>query len=126
MFYSKMLQHRFATAEELRLRGIEGEYLGAVVRSVIDAYYEINTDKPRENVLKCEGQFAAWWLRHRADFFRAPRALVADILDSVRSKAVQAGSVTVERITLGDWLASLEKKYGMRDAHDSEPSGSAE
>ncbi len=126
VFYSKMLEHRFATAEELRLRGIEGEYLGAVVRSVIDAYYEMNTDKPRENVLKCEGQFAAWWLRHRADFFRAPRALVADILDTVRSKAVQAGTLTVERITLGDWLASLEKKYGMREAHDSEPSGSAE
>ena len=126
MFYCKMLQHRFATAEELRLRGIEGEYLGAVVRSVIDAYYEINTDKPRENVLKCEEQFAVWWLGHRNDFFRAPRALVASILDTVRSKAVKTGVITVERISLGDWLASLEQKYGMRDAHDSEPSGSAE
>ena len=126
VFYSRMLEHRFATAEELRLRGIEGEYLGAVVRCVIDAYYEMNTDKPRENVLKCEEQFAAWWFEHRTDYFRAPRALVASIFDTVRSKAVQAGTVSVERITLGDWLISLEKKYGMRDAHDSEPSGSAE
>ena len=121
-----MLEHRFATAEELRLRGIEGEYLGAVVRCVIDAYYEMNTDRPRENVMNCERQFAAWWMLHRLDFFRAPRSLVADIFDTVRSKAVKTGVITVERITLGDWLASLEQKYGTRDGHDSQPSGSAE
>ena len=126
VFYSKMLEHRFATAEELRLRGIEGEYLGAVIRCVIDAYYEMNTDRPRENVMNCERQFAAWWMLHRLDFFRAPRSLVADIFDTVRSKAVKTGVITVERITLGDWLASLEQKYGTRDGHDSQPSGSAE
>ena len=112
VFYSKMLEHRFATAEELRLRGIEGEYLGAVARCAIDAYYEMNADSPRENVLKCEGQFAAWWLEHRADFYRAPRALVADIFSTVRAWAVRNRMATVERITLAGWLAGIERKYG--------------
>ena len=111
VFYSKMLEHRFATAEELRRRGIEGEYLGAVVRCAMDAYYEMNAEKPRENVLKCEGQFAAWWMDHRADFYRAPRKMIASIFTSVRTWAANAGLVTVERIALGEWLAMIERKY---------------
>lgn len=111
IFYSKMLEHRFATVEELDRRGIEGEYLGAVVRYTMDVYYEMNSDAPRENVMKCEGQFAAWWKDHRADFYRAPKNMVAGIYAKVRAWAEKNGLVTVERITLGDWLAMIEKKY---------------
>ena len=111
VFYSKMLKHRFATIEELKARGIEDEYLGAVVRCTIDAYYEMNTDKLRENVLRCEGKFAAWWLEHADDFDKAPRKVITNIYESVRAWAVKTGLVTVERITLGEWLEGLEKKY---------------
>ena len=111
VFYSKMLKHRFATAEELNRRGIEGEYLGAVIRCAMDVFFEMNADHPRENVTKCEGQFAAWWLEHRADYYRAPEKLIASIFGTVRAWAVKSGLVTVEKITLGDWLAMIEKKY---------------
>ena len=116
VFYSKMLEHRFATAEELLRRGIEGEYLGAVVRCTIDAYYEMNTEHPRPNVLKCEGQFAAWWLAHKDDFCRAPRDMLTTIFASVRAWADEHGLITIERITLSDWLARLEQKYGVRES----------
>ena len=115
VFYSKMLDHRFATAEELLRRGIEDEYLGAVARCAMDAYYEMNTEHPRPNVLKCEAQFAAWWKDHRADFCRAPRKMLADIFASVRAWAEQHGLVTIENITLWHWLAMIETKYGVRD-----------
>lgn len=115
VFYSKMLKHRFATAEELERRGIEGEYLGAVVRCAMDVYYEMNADKCRKNVRKCEEQFAAWWLDHRDDFYRAPRDMIASIFTTVRTWAANAGLVTVERITLGEWLEMIERKYGVSE-----------
>ena len=115
VFYSKMLEHRFATAEELCLRGIEGEYLGAVARCAMDAFFEMNAERQEENVLRCEGQFAAWWLAHRADFYRAPRRMLENIYESVREWANQHGLVSIERVTLGDWLSGLEQKYKMRD-----------
>ena len=113
VFYSKMLKHRFATAEELLQRGIEGEYLGAVVRCTIDAYYEMNTEHPRPNVLACEKQFADWWRTHKADFCRAPGRMLAEIYASVRAWADERGLGTIERISLGDWLAAIERKYGV-------------
>ena len=111
VFYSKMLEHRFSTAEELQRRGIENEYLGAVVRTVIDCYYEFTTEKATENIKKCEGQFAAWWQQHRASFMAAPAELMGGIMCSVRDNAVKSGACIVERVTLGDWLQSIEDKY---------------
>ena len=117
VFYSKMLDHRFATAEELRRRGIEGEYLGAVVRCTMDVYYEMNAERKRPNVLKCEAQFAAWWLEHRDDFYRVPKDIIASILSTVRAWAVKSGLVAVERITLDGWLTMIEQKYSKMPDH---------
>ena len=111
VFYSKMLEHRFSTAEELMRRGIEKEYLGAVVRTVIDCYYEFTTDKATENILKCEGQFAGWWREHRASFLSAPAEMLGSIMRNVRDTAVRSGACVVERMTLGDWLQYIDNKY---------------
>lgn len=111
VFYTKMLKHRFATIEELKARGIDDEYHGAVVRCTIDVFYEMNTDEPRENVARCEEQFAAWWLEHASDFDRTPKKVIVNIYESVRAWAVKTGLVTVEKITLGEWLGRIEQKY---------------
>ncbi len=71
----------------------------------------MNAERQRPNVLKCEPQFAAWWLEHRDDFYRAPRELAASVFSTVRAWAVKSGLVTVERITLDGWLAMIEQKY---------------
>ena len=112
VFYAKMLQHRFATAEELDRRGIEREYQAAVVRNAVDCYYEMNSDKATENVKKCEGMFAAWWMKNKAVFYTATAKLVGSIMNTVRANAYRTGACMVERVTLADWLAGIEKKYG--------------
>lgn len=124
VFYEKMLKHRFATVDELWRRGIENEYLGAVARTAIDSYYEMNAQPPRENVIKCEGQFADWWMDHRADFYRAPSGMVSGIFSSVRAWAEKRGLVTVETVTLAEWLGRLEREYG-GEQNETKPSGGA-
>ena len=111
VFYGRMLEHRFSTAEELQRRGIEKEYTGAVVRTVVDCYYEFTSDKSPENITKCEKQFAAWWKKHRAAFISAPAEMLGKIMSNVRETAVKSGACVVERVTLGDWLQSIDEKY---------------
>lgn len=108
-FYEKMLKHRIATAEELEKRGIEKEYMGAVVRTVVDCYYEFNSEKATENIMRCLPQFAAFWQRHKAAFRAAPRAMVACIMDTVRANAYKTGACTVEKIALPEWLDEIDR-----------------
>lgn len=111
VFYAQMLEHRFATAEELERRGIEKEHTGAVVRTALDCYYELTSGKATEHMKRCEGQFAAWWGKNRAVFMGAPSGMLASIMENVRSTAVKSGACTAETITLGDWLRAIETKY---------------
>lgn len=110
VFYPKMLEHRFATLEELRRRGIEDEYTAAVVRTTVDCYYEMNGPDVPENIRACRGQFAAWWKDHRCDFMMARRALVSSIIETVRRNAVERRGSLIEEITLGEWLRGLDQE----------------
>lgn len=110
VFYPKMLQHRFATLEELRRRGIEDEYTAAVVRTAVDCYYEMNGPDVPENIRNSRGQFAAWWKDHRSDFAMAPRSLVSSIVEVVRRNAIEHRGTLIEEITLGQWLTGIDEE----------------
>lgn len=108
VFYPKMLEHRFATLEELRVRGYDEEYTAGVVRTVLNCYYEMTGPDVRPKIRDSVPLFAAWWRRHRTDWMAAPPEMISDIMATVRRIAVEKRGVVVEDVTLGAWLTEMD------------------
>ena len=107
--YDHLIRQRIALTEEFLKRGMKSEAMTAIVKTVIDAYYDSQKvtwrlPKNKEMLRKAENWFAAYLKRYAGLYCKADPKLVAGIAKSSRQNAVNKGELFMEAETLSQWL----------------------
>lgn len=111
--YGHLMKCRIAICKELETRGYINEFIDAVVKTVMDSYYDFN--KPsflvKENAelrMAAEYAFKDFFMKFKREFFDCAVARKAEIAFVSRSNAYIHGLV-IETVTLADWLKHIQE-----------------
>lgn len=113
--YDHLMRQRMAITEEFLRRKMMEEAMVAVVKTVVDTYYDCqqaNWLKPenREKLHKAQNWFAAYLKRYANYYINADVKTVAGMMRSCRENALKKGTFLIESITLKDWLQHIVDK----------------
>ena len=107
--YDHLIRQRIALVEEYLKRERIQDALTAIVKTVVDTYYDCQQftwrlDRNRELLHKAENWFAAFLKRYANYYIKADVHLTAGIAKSARENALKKGTFFMEAETLKDWL----------------------
>jgi len=99
---------------ECKKRGLEKQYKQAIVKTVLDSYYDFNkpdylNPKNKEIVEKAEQAFKWFYKQYGEDFKKVPIDMVAEISNVARLNAYSNG-FHIEQKTLSQWLTHIVKE----------------
>ena len=114
--YDHLMRQRICLTEEYLKRGMISDAIIAIIKTVIDAYYDSQQitwrlPKNKEMLHKAENWFAAYLKRYANYYAKADVKQVAGMVKSSRANALKKGNFLIECETLSDWL-----KHIMNDA----------
>ena len=98
--------------EEFLKREMLEEALIAIIKTVIDTYYDCQqstwrTEKNKSLLHKAENWFAAYLKRYANYYTKADINLVAKMAQGSRENALKKGTFFMEAQTLSDWLKHI-------------------
>lgn len=110
--YDHLMRQRIALTEEFIKRGQMEHAMNAIVKTVIDTYYDCQKSTWRvpankELLHKAENWFAAYLKRYANYYTQANIKLIAGMAKSSRENAVKSGTFIMEAETLKDWLQHI-------------------
>ena len=110
--YDHLIRQRIALTEEFLKREMMEEALTAVVKTVIDTYYDCQqatwrTPKNKSLLHKAENWFAAYLKRYANYYTQADIKLISGIAKASRENALNKGTFFMEAETLKDWLQHI-------------------
>lgn len=114
--YDHLMRQRIALTEEFIRRGMMEEAMIAVVKTVVDSYYDCQQvtwrlPKNKELLRNAENWFAAYLKRYANYYTQADIKQIAGLAKSSRDNSVSKGAFFMEYETLTEWL-----KHIMKDA----------
>lgn len=87
----------------------------SVWSTICECYYECNSERGwSEGTEAFDRRFYEWYKRNHLKAERLPMSEKVSIMDASREKAIQQGYLTIEKITLQDWLNNLELRFGSK------------
>lgn len=111
--YDHLMRCREAICEELNKRGYVNEFINAVVKTVVDSYYDFNKstwllpeNKPARE--RAERAFKKFYLRFGKEYKEANITRIAEIMYVCRQHAY-ANGLRVEQTTISDWLTHITR-----------------
>lgn len=112
--YDHLMRQRIALTEEFLRRGMADNAMVAIVKTVIDTYYDCQQitwklPKNKQLVRKAENWFAAYLKKYANYYTKADTKVIAGMAKSCRENALKKGTFFMETITLSDWLKHIIK-----------------
>ena len=109
--YPQLIDTRDAVCEELKKRGFKDEYLDAVAKTIIDAYYEFQKELYADNTYVTEKTKFIYRIREFAvkyikDFSKCDADTIANIMQISRNTAFKRG-MKIESMSLGQFVDYL-------------------
>ena len=109
--YPQLVLTRIAVCEELKNRGFKDEYLDAVAKTIIDAYYEFQKEIYADRQYSEERTAFVYSIReffkkYVRDFGKCDTDTIAELMSISRSAAVKRG-MKIESISLNEFLDYL-------------------
>lgn len=113
--YRNMLDSNDALVDEFLKRGAKNKAAFYATSMIMDAYYSMNkpewiNQENREYRDETERRFAAYYAKHKELWNSVSVADRMAISNGVRGRSINEG-MTMEVITLDDWLKQVEEKY---------------
>lgn len=110
--YDHLMRQRIALTEEFMKRGMAQDAMIAIVKTVIDTYYDCQqvtwrTDRNKEQLRKAENWFAAYFKRYANYYLKADPKMIAGMARSSRENALKKGMFFMEAQTLTQWLEHI-------------------
>lgn len=112
--YDHLIRQRIALTETLIERGEMASAMTAIIKTVIDTYYDCQQStwrvpKNRELLNKAENWFAAYLKRYAEYYMKADVKLVAAMAKASRDNSLKKGTFFMEAETLEQWLTHIVK-----------------
>ena len=112
MTYEHLIRQRIALTEEFIRRNEMKHAVTAIVKTVVEAYYDCQQftwRKPENRQLlhKAENWFAAYLKRYAGYYVKADPRLTAELAENVRQNARKKGTFFMEAETLKEWLQHI-------------------
>ena len=112
MTYDHLIRQRIALTEEFIRRNEMHHAVTAIVKTVVEAYYDCQqfTWRKAENkelLHKAENWFAAYLKRYAGYYVKADPRLTAELAENARKNARKKGTFFMEAETLKDWLQHI-------------------
>lgn len=110
--YEHLIRQRIALTEEFIKRKEMDHAITAIVKTVVEAYYDCQQytwQKPENKELlhKAENWFASYLKRYANYYIKANPKLTAELAQNARSNALKKGTFFMEKETLKEWLQHI-------------------
>lgn len=111
--YPDLMATRDAVCEELKARGFKDEYLDAIAKSLVDAYYEFQKSiyyepENRREIKIAEQSVKDFYKKYKKDFAKCSTELIAQIMVISRNSAYKRGML-IEHNTFGSFIKHLDE-----------------
>lgn len=110
--YDHLIRQRIALTEEFLRREMIEDAMLAIIKTVVDTYYDCQqytwrSPKNKELLRKAENWFAAYLKRYANYYVKADVKKVSAMSKTSRENALKKGTFLMEAQTFGDWLEHI-------------------
>ena len=110
--YDHLMRQRIALTEEFIRRGMAEQAMTAIVKTVVDAYYDgqqhtWRVSEAKDRVRKAENWFAAYLKRYAGLYAKADTKVIAGMVKACRDNRMQKGTFLIESETLHDFIKRI-------------------
>ena len=113
--YDHLIRQKIAITEDLIRRGMGEKVIGAVVKTVVDCYYDCQNPnwrlpKNKERLHKVQNWFAAYLKRYANYYTQADVRMISSVARICREQAMRENKFLMEFETISDWLKNIMDK----------------